>query len=137
MNDALEQYLREVKRLLPCSAEEKKRCLEELRADIAAFLEHTPGASAEDVYAAFGTPKAIAESFMANTDPEQLSHRMSAKRKLVIGIISILALLAIVVGVLAAVTAYKRQNFYDGYFVETFDEVPAEAETAPSALSTC
>ena len=136
MTDALDQYYREVKRLLPCSAVEKKRCMEELRNDITAYLEHTPDASTEDVYATFGTPQSIAESFMVNTDPEQLSHRLSAKRKIVIGVISVVVVLAIVVGTLVAVTAYKRQNFYDGYFVETFDNAPAEADVAPSALKT-
>ena len=71
---------------------------------------------------------------MARLDPKELSHRLSAKRKIVIGVISIVVVLAIVVGVLVAVTAHKRHNFYDGYFVETFDNSPAEADPAPSAL---
>lgn len=128
MNNKLDQYVREVNRLLPCSAKEKKRCIAELEADAYAYLEQNPDASLEELYEAVGSPHAIAQAFMAHLGPEQLSHRMSIKRKIVIGVISIAAILAIVVGSLVAVTAYKRHNFYNGYFVDTVDELPSNDE---------
>lgn len=136
MNDTLNQYLHEVKRLLPCSSSEKKRCIAELEADISSFLEKCPQATPEELYSAVGSPQSIAASFMVRLDPKELSRRLSAKRKIVIGVISIAIVLAVVVGTLSAVTAYKCQNFYDGYFVETFDVPPDDVEPAPSALST-
>ena len=135
MNDTLKQYLQDVKILLPCSSREKQRCITELEADASAFLENHPNATLEELYSAIGSPQSIAESFMARTDPEQLSHRLSAKRKIAIGVVLIVAALAIVVGTLVAVTAYKRHNFYDGYFVDTVEELPSNAEPVPSPLT--
>lgn len=137
MTDALDQYYREVKRLLPCSAVEKKRCMEELRNDITAYLEHTPDASTEDVYATFGTPQSIAESFMGCIDPEQFSHKISAKRKIVIGVIAIVAALAIVVGVIAVLFTNTLQDFYDGYYVDDvieYETLPPDAENNPTPI---
>lgn len=135
MNDALKQYLLEVKRLLPCSSSEKKRCIVELEADISAFLENHPSATLEELYSAIGSPESIAKSFMSRTDPEQLSHRLSAKRKIAIGVIVIVAILAIVVGTLFAVTTYMRHDFYDGYYVDTVNKIPISAEPVPSPLT--
>ena len=134
MNNKLEQYIREVNQLLPCSAKEKKRCIAELKADASAYLEQNPDASWDELYEAVGSPHSIAQAFMAHLGPEQLSHRMSIKRKIVIGVISIAAILAIIVGSLVAVTAYKRHDFYNGYFVDTVDELPLDAEPTNSPV---
>lgn len=135
MNDTLKQYLLEVKRLLPCSSSEKKRCIVELEADVSALLENNPNATLEDLYSSIGSPESIAESFMARIDPKQLSHRLSAKRKISIGVIVIVAILAIVVGTLFAVTTYMRHDFYDGYYVDTVNKIPVSAEPVPSPLT--
>lgn len=135
MNDTLKQYLQEVKILLPCSSREKQRCITELEADASAFLENHPNATLEELYSAIGSPQSIAESFMARTDPEQLSHRLSVKRRIAVGIITIAVILAIVVGAIVAVTSYKRHNFYDGYFVDTVEELPSNAEPVPAPLT--
>ena len=126
MNDSMKSYLQEVKRRLPCGRREKWRCGKELEADVSAFLGAHPNATLEDLYAAFGSPQDIAEAYMARTDPK----RVSRKRYWVIGLV-IAAILAIVIGVLAAVTAHKRQAFYGGYYVDqvtVYESLPSEAE---------
>ena len=136
MNDALlRQYLLDVKKLLPCSPSEKKRCILELEADVYAFLEAHPNATREDLYSAIGSPESIAKSFTTQIDPKELSHKLSAKRKISIGVIVVAAVLALVIGILYAVTTYMRHDFYDGYFVETFDSAPDGADPTPSALA--
>ena len=89
MNDEKKQYFREIKRLLPCNAKEKKLCIMDLERDVDDFLENCPGATLEALCAAIGTPQSIAESFLERIDPEQLSHKMSAKRKIAIGVIAV------------------------------------------------
>ena len=135
MNDTLKQYLREVKRLLPCSAGEKKRCIDELEADVTAFLEHHPNASLTEIYESIGSPESIAKSFMDRVSPNELSHKLSAKRKIVVGILAIAIVLAAVITILVAVTANRHQVFYEGYYVETFESAPDNASPTPSALS--
>lgn len=118
MNDTLKQYLLEVKRLLPCSSNEKKRCIVELEADVSALLENNPNATLEDLYSAIGSPQSIAESFMARIDPKQLSHKLSVKRKIAISVIAIIAFLAVVVSAVAISVANDVHDIKNGYFTE-------------------
>ena len=82
MNDTLKKYFQEVRKLLPCSSSEKKRCIIELESDVSAFLENNPNATLEDLYASIGSPESIAESFIARIHPAQLSHKLSVNVKL-------------------------------------------------------
>ena len=134
-DNTLAQYFRDVKKLLPCSAKEKQRCIDELEADVTAFLEHHPDASITEIYDSIGSPESIAKSFMDRVSPNELSHKLSAKRKIVVGILAIALVLAAIVASLAAVTTHMRQDFYDGYYVETIDSIPENADPTPSALS--
>ena len=134
-DNTLAQYFRDVKKLLPCSAKEKQRCIDELEADVTAFLEHHPDASLTEIYDSIGSPESIAKSFMDRVSPNELSHKLSAKRKIVVGILAIALVLAAIVASLAAVTTHMRQDFYDGYYVVTIDSIPENADPTPSALS--
>ena len=137
MNDTLlKQYLLNVKKLLPCSSREKKRCIIELEADASAFLENHSNATMAELYSAIGSPESIAKSLMDRLSPNEISNKLSTKRKIVVGILAIVIVLAAIVAVFVAVTANKRQVFYDGYYVETFESTPDNADPAPSALST-
>ena len=134
-DNTLAQYFRDVKKLLPCSAKEKQRCIDELEADVTAFLEHHPDVSLTEIYDSIGSPESIAKSFMDRVSPNELSHKLSAKRKIVVGILAIALVLAAIVASLAAVTTHMRQDFYDGYYVETIDSIPENADPTPSVLS--
>ncbi len=138
MNDIQKQYLLEVKRLLPCSSSEKKRCIMELESDISAFLENNPNATLQDLYASIGSLESIAESFMARIDPKQLSHRLSVKRRVVISVVAIVTFLAISLGVTAYIFADDLQRFYDGYYVdnvEEYDILPSDLAPQQSPIA--
>lgn len=132
MNDVKKQYFREIKRLLPCNAKEKKRCIMDLERDVDDFLENCPSATLEVLYVAIGTPQLIAESFLERIDPEQLSHKMSAKRKIAIGVIAVVAALAIAIGIVVVVFADDLRNYHNGYDVDIHYELPSD--TIPSPL---
>lgn len=82
--------------------------------------------------AAIGTPQSIAESFLERIDPEQLSHKMSAKRKIAIGVIAVVAALAIAIGIVVVVFADDLRNYHNGYDVDIHYELPSD--TIPSPL---
>ena len=132
MNDVKKQYFREIKRLLPCNAKEKKRCIMDLERDVDDFLENCPSATLEVLYVAIGTPQLISESFLERIDPEQLSHKMSAKRKIAIGVIAVVAALAIAIGIVVVVFADDLRNYHNGYDVDIHYELPSD--TIPSPL---
>lgn len=132
MNDVKKQYFREIKRLLPCNAKEKNRCIMDLERDVDDFLENCPSATLEVLCAAIGTPQSIAESFLERIDPEQLSHMMSAKRKIAIGVVAIVTALAIAIGIVVVVFANDLHNYHNGYDVDIHYELPSD--TIPSPL---
>ena len=132
MNDTLKQYLREVKRLLPCSAGEKKRCIDELEADVTAFLECHPNASLTELYESIGSPESIAKSFMDRVSPNELSHKLSAKRKVAICVIAIIVFLAVVVSAVAIRVSNDVHDIQNGYFTEFIGD---SVETEPPITS--
>lgn len=132
MNDVKKQYFREIKRLLPCNAKEKKCCIMELESDVDDFIEHCPNTTFEVLCATIGTPQSIAESFLERIDPEQLSHKVSAKRKIAIGVVAVVAMLAIALGIIAFIFADDLRNYHEGYDVDVYYELPSD--TMPSPL---
>lgn len=135
MNDVKKQYFQEIKRLLPCNAKEKKRCIRELESDVDDFLEDCPSPTFEVLCAAIGSPQAIAQSFLEGIDPEQLSHKVSAKRKIVIGVVAVVAMLAIALGIIAFVFADDLHDYRGGYAVETYKKGPSDNAPLPSPLT--
>lgn len=118
MNDIQKQYLLEVKRLLPCSSSEKKRCIVELEADVSAFLENYPNTTLEDLYTSIGSPESIAESFIARMNHIQFSRKLSVSRKIAIGVIAIIAFLAVVISAVAISVANDVHDIQNGNFTE-------------------
>lgn len=131
MNDVKKQYFREIKRLLPCNAKEKKRCIMDLERDVDDFLENCPSATLEVLCAAIGTPQSIAESFLERIDPEQLSHKMSAKRKIAIGVVAVVTALAIAIGIVVVVFANDLHNYHNGYDVDFCEELTSVVLPSP------
>ena len=140
MNDVKKQYFQEIKRLLPCNAKEKNRCIRELESDVDDFLEYCPSSTFEVLCAAIGSPQSIAESFLECIDPEQISHKVSAKRKIAIGVIVVVALLAIVLGLIAFAFADELQSYFDGFYVdrvdvEEYSTLPSDSDNSPMPIA--
>lgn len=137
MNSVQKQYFREIKGLLSCSSAQKKFYLTELDSSVGFFLQKYPEASLHDLYTAFGDPHSIADSFLEQTNSDEYRHRLSLKRKIAIGVISIVAILAVVIGILAFLFTGTLQDFYDGYYVDdvaAYDILPSDAETNPTPI---
>lgn len=137
MNNMQKQYFQEIRQLLPCDVKQKKRCIRELENDVGSFLECNPDATLTDLYTAIGHPQAIAESFLERTNPGQLSRKLSAKRKLVIGVVSIVAILGVALGIITYIFSDDLHRFYDGYYVDEvdqYDTLPSNAEIPPTPI---
>lgn len=135
MTNQTKRYLRQVKRGLPCSRPEKRRCMAELEADVLVYLQKCPDPTIEELCRHFGEPKIVAKAFIAQLSPAQLSRRISVKRKILVGVISIMAILAIFIGVATAIVAYKRVDYYNGYGVDIIDNVTSVVEPAESSIA--
>ena len=133
MNDVLKQYYREIERLLPCTAREKKRCIMELETDVLSFLETAPSATLEELYNTFGSPEIFAEAYMAH-HPELLSHKLSSKRQMMIIVIIAVVVLSTIIGVSVKHLSAKVDNFQEGYYIDVIEESSSSVTNDTSAL---
>lgn len=134
MNNVGKRYLREVEALLPYDSKQKKHCMTELEISVDSILENNPSAALTDLYSALGQPQEIAESFLERTNPEQLSRKLSVKRKIAIGVISIVAILAITLSIIAFIFADDFHDYRSGYAVETYEKTTNDVPL-PSPLT--
>jgi len=131
MNTVFKQYVREIRKLLPCNARLKKRCIAELEMDVSTYLENKPAATLADLYDAFGTPQSIAESFLERMDMNQFSRKVRTKRSVVIAVSLAAAILVVVLGALAITYANDLHDFLHGYEVEFREELPSVVLPSP------
>jgi hypothetical protein len=135
MRSIQKQYYHELKKQLPCSAAQKKLYLAELDRSVTAFVQQHPNAALSDLYTAFGDPHTIADSFLEQADAQSYQRQLSLTRKIAGGVLSIVAVLAIALGVIAYLYADALQDYFGGYYVETIETLPEDAEPLPSPLS--
>lgn len=134
MNNVKSLYLREIERLLPYDSTQKKHCVTELENSISDYLDEHPDATLEKLYAEFGHPEDIAEIYLDRVDPKQLSKEVSVKRRIAFGVIAAIIILVVIIGAVSIFVAHQRNNFYSGYFVETYNDLPENADCTPTAI---
>ena len=117
------RYYRQVKSFLPCSYKSKKRCLHDLKVDVAGFLEQNPQADFSDIQDRFVTPHEISAAFVDEMNTTQLLKQLRIRRRILV-IVACVALL-VVVGH-AALYSYgvkKINDTFGGYFVVQIEEI--------------
>lgn len=72
MKKEVNQYLKQVERLLVAPRAERKRLIEALCSDMEDYAENHPGADMDELYAHFGTPQKIADEMLAAQPPAKL-----------------------------------------------------------------
>ena len=77
----VKQYIRSIRRELPCSGKKKRQFISQIRCSIMDFLQENPEADLEAVQAHFGTKQEIVEDFVRNEDASDLLRKMSVKKK--------------------------------------------------------
>lgn len=94
----LNSYYSLISRSLICSKKQKAAFLGELKTSVEEYLCENEGATAEDVYAFFGTPAEIAGSFMENNSAEKLKKGLGVRRMVFIALaVALLIYLAFIV----------------------------------------
>ncbi|MGI6265015.1 MAG: hypothetical protein ACOYJY_06080 [Acutalibacteraceae bacterium] len=79
------RYIRQIRRELVGSRAEKKRYLDDFKNNVAEYRYRLPLADATYIRARFGEPKAIAASYLASLDPDDLRRRVEHVKKRRIG----------------------------------------------------
>jgi uncharacterized membrane protein len=100
----LDRYFCKLRRKLPCSKIEKQRILSDLRINTENWMEAHPGADEAAFLEAFGTPDAVAKSYIEQMDPTEISKKLKT-RKIILGIILVLAAAVLLIWLLAVILA--------------------------------
>lgn len=119
---SVKRYLRVIKKLLPCDAAQKKRCLDGMEDSVRMYLQEHPDATIEELYSVFGTPDSIVENYLDTVDTAQISKRLSRRKYIIFGIV-ITSVLALVLGAVAVSIASDVHDIQNGTVVEVVDEL--------------
>jgi len=120
-NKAYKKYCRAVSSFLPCGRKVKKGILNQLRMDVAAFLEENPEADLGAIQSRFGTPQSVASAYVEAMDTAQLLNDLRIRRRI---ITAVMAMVVFVLTTWAGVVTWAIQ-----YEIRTANAVIVETVT--------
>lgn len=128
MSDAnsktIQQYCKAVKKELSCPGKIKKDLIIRLTPDLEMYAEENPNASLDDISAHFGSPKEVAESYLASLDEEELKKRINKAKRIWITVISVCAAILLLFVAIYAYMVTENRRITPVYY----DEIISEGE---------
>ena len=121
---ALKRYYRAIRSWLPCSRKNKKQTLEQIRSSIESYLEQNPEADFRQVHEQFGSPLAIAASYVENMGAAEILKNLRIRKRIFVTVASAVAIILLLwAGVVtwAAIEA-ERNLSEDNYFTTEITE---------------
>ena len=85
----IKQYCKSVRKELSCPRKIKSDLIARIMPDLEAYADENPNASFDDISAHFGTPKEVAESYLASLDKDELKKRLNKAKKIRIAVIAV------------------------------------------------
>lgn len=102
MNQAVRKYRKKLRKVLYCGTITRTRLLEQFDDVLVPFLEECPEPNLNDLYAAFGAPKQMAQELMQDVPQEERNKwKRRNQMKKVIPYVVIILLLAACAGIYA------------------------------------
>ena len=89
-DEILNEYISSVSSHIVCPPVRKKDFLNQLGAEVEAYIDENENATPVDIENVFGTPESIAASFIMNTDSTKLKKKISLKRLIAAAVITVL-----------------------------------------------
>ena len=105
------EYLKQVRRALPCPAALKKQVLTGLGEDISRYIQEHPDADGQALAGVFGTPEQIAQTYIDTLSAEELAAALRKRSKIwraVIAIVGACALLCLLIWGWVAIAALRE-----------------------------
>ena len=132
MSTAASQYLREVKKRIPCSGSQKTEFLCQLEAEVIYYCEDHDYVDLATLSEYFGNPEDVARDFLSELGESTLTKTNDIKQRLIYFAILIVLMIAILVASVSIYTDYKQQQALDTYYIES---ITYEGELSPGATS--
>ena len=118
LNSEIKRYIVDVKSYLICDFGTKHRFINDLKNDIACFIDETENATMDDVRRRFGEPRDIAKGFFETADIKKIKRRMNIGRTVTIGVI-IALIIWLSMWLFAIIHPYYEEP---GYFVDEMND---------------
>ena len=128
MSKAASQYLREVKKRIPCSGSQKTEFLCQLEAEVIYYCEDHNDVNFSSLTKYFGDPEDVARDFLSELGESTLTKSNDIKQHLIrIALLIVIVVIIFVAGI-RIYTDYKQQQALDGFYIE---EITYEGDVAP------
>lgn len=95
--NAVRDYIRQVKAIFPLYGRERKRFINDLKEAVEGHIENTKDGSYEGIVKHFGSPAEVVSDYIEGMDPEALYRKITFRRR--ITTIAVIALIAVLIGV--------------------------------------
>lgn len=126
-NKIVRQYLRQVRKAVPCSGKERRQLVQQLEESVAQYVSEHGAETVDDISREFGSPGEIWEAFLQNKDAAYIQRQLALKNRICRIAIVMAAVLVIIVAILGTLRFIDGYQFRHGYVVETIytDSVPS------------
>lgn len=125
-NKIVRQYLRQVRKAVPCSGKERRQLVEQLEESVAQYVSEHGAETVDDISREFGSPGEIWEAFLQNKDAAYIQRQLALKNRVCRIVIVMAAVLVIIVAILGTLRFIDGYQFRHGYVVEKIVEDPKE-----------
>ena len=125
-NKIVRQYLRQVRKAVPCSGKERRQLVEQLEESVAQYVSEHGAETVDDISREFGSPGEIWEAFLQNKDAAYIQRQLALKNRVCRIVIGMAAVLVIIVAILGTLCFIDGYQFRHGYVVEKIVEDPKE-----------
>ncbi len=126
-NTLLQEYLKQIKLLIPIHTRSTKIFIAELNDRINDYMDENPNASLEEITQQFGTPLEISQSYVDSIDFELLIKQLSITR-LVRQLIAIVLIFLIVTLCIFSGFTYKAYLHYKNTVITETETVISDGE---------
>lgn len=125
-NKIVRQYLRQVRKAVPCSGKERRQLVQQLEESVAQYVSEHGAETVDDISREFGSPGEIWEAFLQNKDAAYVQRQLALKNRICRIAIVMAAVLVIIVAILGTLRFIDGYQFRHGYVVEKIVEDPKE-----------
>lgn len=112
MNRLCKQYISNVKTFFPIIRKNEKKYLNRLSAALEEYCEEKEIVTMDDIYAGFGTPNDIANSYYSSADIQKIIKNIRVSKYVKLGIISVMITSLIALSIYS-IDTYRTSKIFE------------------------
>ena len=118
------RYRRKVLSLLPCTKRKKQKIISQFDASLSDYIESNPDVDFIDLEDHFGSPEAIAASYVENAGTADILQALRIRKRIVLTVSLAFAVLLISWAAVVTWSMVKFNNAVNGYSIESTQTLP-------------